>query len=133
MLRNGQAYPKAIAIAEKPYKQMRSVLRDMWNTPGLLYGEAGNFPGQPYITSHYGYHTVVWHTAIAISGQVANLAKGSLIFKSALTSPYSLPVLLPGVLGHIVALSTDDGTNRYNLNLTVGQLILQELSCDNSP
>jgi hypothetical protein len=61
------------------------VINDQWNTAGIASDE-----GQPYITSHYGFHMVEWHLILALSGQQADLPKGTLSFSFAnMTQPNS--------------------------------------------
>lgn len=83
--------------------------------------------GLPYVTSHYGFHMVLWHITLALSGQDANLPAGSLSFEPKLSPPYNLPVLLPGVLGSLSAVPQDHAVC-YTLSLAFGQLTLQHLA-----
>ena len=69
---------------------------------------------------------VAWHLPLALSQQQADLPNGTLSFAPRLPAPYSLPVLLPGVLG--VVHSPRPG--EYAVWLTVGELDLQLLSVD---
>ena len=96
-------------------------INDQWNTAGLK-----DTAGYPTATSHYGMHMVAWHLPLALSQQQANLPNGTLSFAPRLPAPYSLPVLLPGVLG--VLRSTRAG--EYAVWLTVGELDLQRLAVD---
>ena len=79
------------------------------------------------MTSHYGFHMVSWHIPLAISGQLGDLSDAtnrSLSFAPKLDAPYSLPFMLPGVLGSISSLRHGS----YTVALTVGELTLQFLS-----
>ena len=81
------------------------------------------------MTSHYGYHMVSWHIPLALSGQQADLSSSSnrtLIFAPKLTAPYTLPILLPGVLGSL----SSEAVGHYSIILTVGSLTLDALSVD---
>ena len=69
-------------------------------------------------------HMVSWHIPIAISGQQAELHKGSLTFAPKVEAPYVLPVFLPGVLGTLTATTA----GKYTVVLTVGALELDVLS-----
>ena len=44
-------------------------------------------------------HIVTWHVPLAISGQQADLPRSSLTFAPRIPAPYTLPIILPGVLG----------------------------------
>ena len=72
---------------------------------------------------------VSWHILLAISGQHANLSspvKRSVVFTPKLDAPYSLPFMLPGVLGSI----SSSRRGSYKVELTVGELTLHVLSID---
>ena len=99
LIHNGGDVGEALAEAKKPYVQMRSVLKDMWNTPGVLKGSTG----MPYVTSHYGYHMTLWHLPLALSGQDADLPSGRLSFAPKIPAPFELPLLLPGTWGLVSA------------------------------
>jgi len=75
-------------------------INDQWSTAGLK-----DTAGYPTCTSHYGYHMISWHTPLALSGQQANLQEGnaSLTFSPRVPRPFTLPVLLPGVIGLLTA------------------------------
>lgn len=97
-------------------------VRDQWNTAGIK-----DTAGYPTITSHYGYHMISWHALLALSGQVASLIPGnaSLAFAPRVPRPFTLPVLLPGVIGLLVA---DAGSNA---TLTVSNITsLESLTLD---
>ena len=119
LIRNGRDVAHALSQAERPYRQMRTVLKDMWNTPGVLNGVTG----MPYLTSHYGYHMTIWHLPLALSGQDADLPNGRLSFAPAIPAPYQLPLFLPGVWGTIAA--TKDG--QCTVVVTAGSLVLSRL------
>eukprot|EP01052_Picozoa_sp_SAG31_P039038 SAG31_NODE_5329_length_2608_cov_1.073735_2_plen_95_part_00 len=70
-------------------------------------------------------HIVAWHLPIAMSGQQADLHKGSLTFAPKVQPPFTLPVFMPGVLGTLSA----NGTS-YTIKLTVGSLELATLAVD---
>ena len=85
--------------------------------------------GYPTVTSHYGFHMVSWHVPLAMSGQLADLSdtsNRSLTFAPTIPAPYSLPLMLPGVLGTIAS----SATGKYSVMLTIGELELGTLSVD---
>ena len=84
--------------------------------------------GKPWVTSHYGFHMVLWHLPFAISGQYTDLNKGVLLFSPKLQSPFILPVLIPNMLGSISAISLSSGHSAYTLTLVVGNLTLNQLA-----
>merc|ERR1712196_449065 len=98
----------------------RYSLKDLWN----IAGNADQETGLPYITSHYGFFMVAWHIPLALSGQQADLPRGRLTFDPRVEAPYSLPVLLPGVVG--LFSSSQDGT--FALEIRVGELQLVRLA-----
>jgi hypothetical protein len=72
---------------------------------------------------------VSWHIPLAISGQLANLSSPvnrSVVFTPKLDAPYSLPFMLPGVLGSI----SSSRRGSYRVELTLGELTLHVLSMD---
>ena len=86
--------------------------------------------GYPTVTSHYGFHMVSWHVPLAVSGQLADLAppaNRSLTFAPRLAPPYTLPFMLPGVLGTVES-ATAGSVSKYSVCLTVGELELDLLS-----
>jgi len=64
---------------------------------------------------------------LAISGQLADLSSPtnrSLTFEPRLAPPYSLPIMLPGVLGALSA----SAAGQHSVALTVGELTLDLLA-----
>ena len=61
---------------------------------------------------------------MALSGQQADMTVATLTFAPRLTAPYSLPVLLPGVVGTV----SSPAAGHYELALTVGSLALNHLA-----
>lgn len=85
------------------------------------------------MTSHYGFHMVLWHIPLALSGQIADLPHSRLAFNPKLPVPYALPIMLPGVLGTLSAAPTSQpGGVQYTVELTIGQLTLENLLVGNS-
>ena len=112
---------EALAQPAKSLGLWRSGLNDLWNICGLSQD------GQSWITSHYGFAMTAWHLPYALSGQNANLPKGSLTFSPKIdtTSAWTLPFFLPGVLGTIGA----DGGG-YFITVMFGSLELAHLAVD---
>jgi len=100
------------------------LINDQWNIAGIKSND-----GYPSVTSHYGYHMVFWHTVLALSGQSADLStpgNATLSFsprrECAAGSGYTLPVLLPSVVGVLTCT-----VRRFTFELTVGSLELDHL------
>jgi non-lysosomal glucosylceramidase len=117
----GQPVAEMLAVFEPSATSYSRRINDQWNIAGLK-----DTAGYPTATSHFGMHMVSWHIALALSGQQANLPNGSLVFFPRLRAPYSLPVLLPGVLGVLASARA----GRCTLRLTVGELQLAMLAVD---
>ena len=97
---------------------------DQWNTAGIKDSD-----GYPTVTSHYGFHMVSWHVPLAISGQLADLSNSNnrtLTFAPAVSAPYTLPILLPGILGTVASPSV----GKFIVQLSVGDLKLHVLAVD---
>lgn len=123
-IRNRVPLPSALNNFKNSATSWSQRVNDQWNTAGLK-----DTDGYPTITSHYGYHMVSWHIPLAISGQLADLstaANRSLTFAPAIAPPYTLPIMLPGVLGTVE--SAVEGS--YRVVLTVGALDLEVLAVD---
>ena len=123
-LRTGEAPATALANFKKSATSWSQRSNDQWNTARIKDSD-----GYPTVTSHYGFHMVSWHIPLAMSGQLADLASPtnrSLTFAPRLPAPYSLPIMLPGMLGTLG--STAAG--RYTVCLTVGAIELDLLSVD---
>lgn len=101
-------------------------INDQWNTAGIK-----DTDGYPTVTSHYGFHMVSWHIPLAITGQLADLSSStnrSLTFAPTVDAPYTLPLMLPGLLGTV----SSSATGRYTVSLTVGAIELDLLAVDGS-
>jgi non-lysosomal glucosylceramidase len=121
----------ALTQSEKSLNNVREILNDQWNTHGLYAGDGYGVGGKPWITSHYGFHMVLWHLPFAFSGQYTDLAKGILLFSPKLRAPFSLPVLIPTVFGSISATPLSNDQTSYTLTLAVGNLTLNQLAVNN--
>ena len=123
-LRAGAPPAEALANFKQSATSWSQRVNDQWNTAGIK-----DTDGYPTVTSHYGFHMVSWHVPLAMSGQLADLTVAgnrSLEFTPALPPPYSLPIMLPGVLGTL----SSKAAGQYEVALTVGQLQLDVLTVD---
>jgi uncharacterized protein (DUF608 family) len=118
----------AIAQSQKSLNHVRLTLNDQWNTHGIYASDGYGVGGKPWITSHYGFHMVLWHLPFAFSGQYTDLSTGILSFAPKLRAPFILPVLIPNTLGSISASRVSNGETFYTLSLIVGNLSLNQLA-----
>jgi non-lysosomal glucosylceramidase len=103
----------------------RDRLHDLWNVAGIYTtGDWGadnvTTNGQPYVTAHYGFHMTQYYLIYALSGQQTDLPAGKLSFAPVMPAPYSLPVVLYGGTGTLVATTS----GRVTLSLAFGSLSL---------
>ena len=95
----------------------------MWNVVavggGLESTDRGGQPseGQPMANSHYGYHMVMWHIPLALSGQHWDARTRALAFQPKVKAPFSLPVFVPGTVALLVA----DARGGGSLQVVAGQ------------
>ena len=89
--------------AAKGMDNWRLRLNDQWNVWGLAGGMGLGMDGLHWVTSHYGFHMVLWHTPLAVSGQRYFAPNRSLSFDpaSSLQIPYALPILIPNALARL--------------------------------
>jgi non-lysosomal glucosylceramidase len=127
----GMDSDSAFIQSEKGLNHVRQTLNDQWNTHGIYASDGYGLGGKPWITSHYGFHMVLWHLPFAISGQYTDLNKGVLLFSPKLRSPFILPVLIPTIFGSISAIPLSSGQSTYTLTLIVGNLTLNQLAVNN--
>ena len=64
---------------------------------------------------------------MGLSGQLANVTEKSLTFAPRLDPPYSLPVILPAVWGHLQA-DINNSSVSYTVGLEFGSLELSHLA-----
>jgi len=123
-----------MAPSDKALNHIRKGLRDEWNTHGLVAsdGYTDLQGGLPLCTAHYGFHMVLWHIPFSLSGQTAYMMAGVLTFAPVVSVPYSLPVLLPTVLGTLAAVYAESGIVRYTLSLVFGSLSVKILRVSSS-
>ena len=123
-IRTGQAPATALDNFHKSATSWSERVNDQWNTAGIK-----DTDGYPTVTSHYGFHMVSWHIPLAITGQIADLSNPSnrtLTFAPALSAPYTLPILLPGVLGTL----SSPSAGKFLVELSVGEVMLHVLAVD---
>ncbi|CAF2079577.1 unnamed protein product [Rotaria magnacalcarata] len=124
-------FNSALIQSEKGLNNVRLTLNDQWNIHGLYAADGYGIGGKPWITSHYGFHMVLWHLPFAIAGQYTDLSRGILLFSPKLRSPFTLPALIPNTLGSISATPLLNGQSSYTFSLTVGSLSLNILAINN--
>ncbi|CAF4796443.1 unnamed protein product [Rotaria sp. Silwood1] len=124
-------FNSALIQSEKGLNHVRQTLNDQWNTHGLYAGDGYGIGGKPWVTSHYGFHMVLWHLPFAITGQYTDLSKGILLFSPKLRSPFILPVLIPNTLGSISSTPLLNGQTSYTFALAIGNLSLNILAINN--
>jgi len=123
-IRTGEPPATALENFRKSATSWSQRINDQWNTAGIK-----DTDGYPTVTSHYGFHMVSWHIPLAMSGQLSDLSdpkNRSLTFTPTIPAPYSLPLMLPGVLGTV----SSSAAGKYSVALTVGDLELDLLSVD---
>lgn len=122
----GTATDAALAPTMASTENWRSRLHDWWNLAGITTsGNWGgdNQNGQPYITSHYGFLLPNYYLLPALTGQVTDVAHGSLTFAPRYPCGYVLPMLLAGTTGTI-ACSSSGSTTTYTVAVAFGSLSL---------
>lgn len=117
----------ALEQTRKALDHYRTKLNDLWNIHGLTAGQGHGLDGQPWCTSHYTFHIVLWHIPLALSGQQYSIIDRKLGFHPKLKAPYSLPFFVPYASGTIEANLSRDVIS-LKLTVTHGYLVLKELS-----
>jgi len=114
----------SLSQAQKGLATYNYFLNDPWDVHGILAGMGYGLDGQYWCTAHYGFHMVLWHLPLALSGQYFNAINGTLQFNPVLQSPYQLPFFVPNYAGLI-----SNNENKYSLTLLVGNgLSLNKIS-----
>ena len=121
----------ALNQAEKGLEHYRTGLQDLWNIHGLSAGPGHGLDGQPWCTSHYTFHMVLWHIPLAISGQQYSAIKRSLRFDPRVKVPYVLPFFTPFASG-LVESSTQRGKVLHKVTVMLGKLELKSLKVSRS-
>lgn len=124
----GMDADSALSQAAKGMQVFRSTLNDQWNVHGLYGADEYGIGGKPWITSHYGFHMVLWHLPFAISGQRVDLSQKSLFFSPKVKAPYTLPVLIPKIFASLTASSISAEQSLYTFTLLIGNLSLDVLA-----
>eukprot|EP01059_Diplonema_ambulator_P001585 TRINITY_DN11354_c0_g1_i1.p1 TRINITY_DN11354_c0_g1~~TRINITY_DN11354_c0_g1_i1.p1 ORF type:complete len:975 (+),score=272.70 TRINITY_DN11354_c0_g1_i1:44-2968(+) len=127
MLRIGHGtVEEALEVASRPYRRLTEDINDVWNACGVMRGNYTIFPGSNYLTAHYGYYMTIWHTMLAMSGQVIDVHNGTFAFSPVVSGPapaqqqpFSLPVMLPNVVG-LVNGTHVNGAYHVGLCVTTG-------------
>lgn len=117
----GEDPVEMLKVFELSATSLSKLINNQWDT-----AIAKDSKGMPTISSHHGMHMVAWHIPLALSGQAADLPKGSLTHKPKVAPPYALPIFLPGVVGQL----SSPAAGHYSVRLTVGELWLDVLSVD---
>ncbi len=122
---------KALKQAEKALEHYRTKLNDFWNIHGLTAGQGYGVDGQPWCTSHYSFHMVLWHIPLALSGQRYSAVEQKLTFEPKLNVPYALPFFTPFASGTIQGRKHNKRT-KYMVTVTSGKLELKLLAISKS-
>lgn len=111
----------ALKQAEKALEHYRTNLNDFWNIHGLTAGQGYGVDGQPWCTSHYSFHLVLWHIPLALSGQRYSAVEQKLTFEPKLKVPFALPFFTPFASGTVQAKKLN-GRIKYMVTVTSGKL-----------
>ena len=122
---------KALKQAEKALEHYRTKLNDFWNIHGLTAGQGYGVDGQPWCTSHYSFHMVLWHIPLALSGQLYSAVEQKLTFEPKLKVPYALPFFTPFGSGTVQARNLNKRV-KYMVTVTSGELKLKLLAVTKS-
>lgn len=118
--------------AEKALEHYRTTLNDLWNIHGLTAGQGYGVDGQPWCTSHYSFHLVLWHIPLALSGQRYDAVQQKLTFEPKLKVPHALPFFTPFASGIIKARQLNSGSVKYTVTVTSGKLNVNFLAVSRS-
>lgn len=118
---------EALKQAEKALEHYRTKLNDFWNIHGLTAGQGYGVDGQPWCTSHYSFHMVLWHIPLALSGQLYSAVEQKLTFEPKLKVPYALPFFTPFASGTVQARYLNERV-KYIVTVTSGKLKLKLLA-----
>ena len=122
---------EALKQAEKALEHYRTKLNDFWNIHGLTAGQGYGVDGQPWCTSHYSFHMVLWHIPLALSGQLYSAVEQKLTFEPKLKVPYALPFFTPFGSGTVQARNLNERV-KYIVIVTSGKLKLKLLAVSKS-
>lgn len=122
---------ESLEQAEKALDHYRTKLNDLWNIHGLTAGQGYGLDGQPWCTSHYSFHLVLWHIPLALSGQRYDAVRKQLTFEPKLSVPYALPFFTPIASG-IVKARMFNRRVKYTVIVTSGRLDVKVLAVSKS-
>lgn len=122
---------EALKQAKKALEHYRKNLNDFWNIHGLTAGQGYGVDGQPWCTSHYSFHMVLWHIPLALSGQQYSAVEQKLTFEPKLQMPYALPFFTPFASGTIQGRKLNERI-KYTVTVTSGRLKLKLLAISKS-
>lgn len=122
---------ESLKQAEKALDHYRTKLNDLWNIHGLTAGQGYGLDGQPWCTSHYSFHLVLWHIPLALSGQRYDAVRKQLTFEPKLSVPYALPFFTPIASG-IVKARMFNRRVKYTVIVTSGRLDVKVLAVSKS-
>ena len=127
----GEDPVEALKQAKKALEHYRTGLNDFWNIHGLTAGQGYGVDGQPWCTSHYSFHMVLWHIPLAITGQRYTAVERRLTFEPKLNVPYALPFFTPFASGTVEARALNDRV-KYSVIVTSGRLQVNLLAISRS-
>ena len=122
---------ESLKQAEKALEHYRTNLNDFWNIHGLTAGQGYGVDGQPWCTSHYSFHLVLWHIPLALSGQRYDAVHKRLTFDPKLKVPYALPFFTPFASGTVEAKKLHKRV-QYKVTVTSGRLHVKLLAVSRS-
>lgn len=122
---------EALKQAEKALEHYRTKLNDFWNIHGLTAGQGYGVDGQPWCTSHYSFHMVLWHIPLALSGQRYSAVEQKLTFEPKFKVPYALPFFTPFASGTIQGRKLNERI-KYIVTVASGKLELKLLAISKS-
>ena len=122
---------ESLKQAEKALEHYRTKLNDFWNIHGLTAGQGYGVDGQPWCTSHYSFHMVLWHIPLALSGQRYDAGQQQLIFEPKMKVPYALPFFTPFASGTVQARKLYSRV-KYTVTVTSGRLDVNLLAVSKS-
>ena len=123
---------KSLKQAEKALEHYRTELNDLWNIHGLTAGPGFGVDGQPWCTSHYSFHLVLWHIPLALSGQRYDALQQQLTFEPRFKVPYALPFFTPFASGIVEARQLNSDSVKYTVIVTSGRLDIKLLAVSRS-
>jgi len=127
----GMEPKESLRQAQKALEHYRTKLNDFWNIHGLTAGQGYGVDGQPWCTSHYSFHLVLWHIPLALSGQQYDAVQQRLTFEPKIKVPYALPFFTPFASGTVQARKLGNRV-KYTVTVTSGRLDVKLLAVSRS-